>query len=44
MKKGLKKLMECIENWPESAQAEAMASLEAIAGYVSLHEPSHDDR
>jgi hypothetical protein len=35
--------MECIENWPPALQNEAIASLEAIAGYVSLHEPSHDD-
>ena len=36
--------MERIEDWPKGAQEEAITSLEAIAGYVSLHEPSLDDR
>jgi hypothetical protein len=44
MEKRLRELMECIEDWPPAAQAEAIASLESIAGYVSLHEPSQDDR
>jgi hypothetical protein len=44
MEKRLKELMERIEDWPPAAQQEAVASLEVIAGYVSLHEPSHDDR
>jgi hypothetical protein len=40
----LKDLMKCIKDWPEGAQDEAVAALETIAGYVCLHEPSHDDR
>jgi hypothetical protein len=44
MKDRLKELVECIEDWPEGAQEEVIASLEAIAGYVSLYEPSRDDR
>jgi len=43
MEKRLKKLMERIEDWPQAVQEEAITSLEAIAGYVSLHEPSPDD-
>ena len=44
MEKRLKELMERIEDWPPAVQEEAIASLEAIAEYVSLHEPSHDPR
>ena len=44
MKDGLKELAERIEGRPEGVQEEAIASLEAIAGYVSLYEPSRDDR
>jgi hypothetical protein len=44
MNERLKELMEHIEDWPEGAREEAIASLEAIAGYVSLYEPSRDDR
>jgi hypothetical protein len=44
MEKRLKELMERMEDWPPAVQAEAVSSLEAIAGYVSLHEPSHDGR
>jgi len=36
--------MELVEDWPLTAQAEAVASLESIADYVSLHEASEDDR
>ena len=36
--------MEQIEDWPSAVREEAIASLEAIAEYVSLHEPTHDDR
>jgi hypothetical protein len=32
----LKELIERVENWPRAAQEEAIASLEAIEGYVSL--------
>jgi hypothetical protein len=44
MEKKLKELMERIEDWPPAMQREAIALLESIAGYVSLYEPSHDDR
>jgi len=44
MEKRLKELMERIEDWPPAVREEAIASLESIAGYVNLHEPSHDDR
>jgi len=44
MEKRLKELMECIGNWPPAMQEQAIASLESIAGYVSLYEPSRDDR
>ncbi|ERR1039458_7102454 len=44
MEKRLKELMERVEDWPPAAQEEAIASLEAIAGYVNLYDPSHDDR
>ena len=44
MDKRLKDLMECMEDWPPAAREEAIASLESIAGYVSLHEPPSDDR
>jgi hypothetical protein len=44
MDKRLKELMERMEEWPSAAREEAIASLEAIAGYVSRHEPSQDDR
>jgi hypothetical protein len=43
MEKRLKDLMACIENWPLAMQEEAIASLETIAGYVSLYEPGQDD-
>ena len=43
MEKRLKELMERIEDWPPAVQEEAIASLESIAGYVSLHEPPSDD-
>jgi hypothetical protein len=43
MENRLKDLMACIDDWPPAVQEEAIASLEAIAGYVSLHEPSHND-
>ena len=36
--------MERMEDWPPAAREEAIASLESFAGYVSLYEPSHDDR
>ena len=42
MEKRLKDLMERIEDWPLAVREEAIASLESIAGYVSLHEPLHD--
>jgi hypothetical protein len=32
----LKELIERIETWPRQAQQEAIASLEAIEGYVSM--------
>jgi hypothetical protein len=35
--------MACIEDWPAAAQDEAIAALETIAGYISLHEPSYED-
>jgi hypothetical protein len=44
MQKRLRDLMERIEDWPQAAQEEAIAALETIAGYVSLHEPPRDDR
>jgi hypothetical protein len=44
MQKRLKELIERIEAWPPAMQEEAIASLEAIAGYVTLHEPSEEDR
>jgi hypothetical protein len=44
MEKRLKELMERIEEWPEGVQREAIASLEAIARYISLHESSLDGR
>jgi len=44
MQKELKKLIERIEDWPPAMQGEAIALLESIAGYVSLYEPSHEDR
>lgn len=44
MQKRLRELMERIEDWPPAMQEEAIASLEAIAGYVSVHEPSGGDR
>jgi hypothetical protein len=44
MEKRIKDLMERIEDWPPAIQEEAIASLELIAEYVSLHEPSQDDR
>ena len=40
----LRELIEQIEDWPEGVQKEAVASSEATAGYVSLYEPSRDDR
>jgi hypothetical protein len=43
MEKRLEELMERIEDWPPAVREEAVAALEAIAGYVSLHEPRHDD-
>jgi hypothetical protein len=43
MEKRLKELMERIEDWPPAVREEAIASLETIAAYVSLHEPSQDD-
>jgi hypothetical protein len=36
MTKRLKELIERVENWPPTAQKEAIASLESIEGYVSL--------
>ena len=39
----LKELVEHIEDWPDRVQEEAIASLEAIAWYVSLYESSCDD-
>ena len=39
----LRKLIERIEDWPKAAQAEAIASLETIEGYVGLYEMSLDD-
>ena len=44
MEKRLRDLMERIEDWPPAVREEAIASLESIAGYVSLYEPSRDDR
>ena len=44
MDKRLKELMERIADWPPAVREEAIASLESIAGYVNLYEPSHDDR
>jgi hypothetical protein len=44
MEKRLKELMQRMEDWPPAVREEAIASLESIAGYVSLYEPSHDDR
>jgi hypothetical protein len=44
MENRLKELMECIRDWPPAMQEEAIASLESIAEYVSLYEPSYDDR
>jgi hypothetical protein len=44
MEERLTDLIECIENWPLAMQEEAVAALESIAAYLSLHEPSHDDR
>jgi hypothetical protein len=44
MKRTLKDLIERTEEWPPVAQAEAVALLEAISGYVSLGESSQDDR
>jgi hypothetical protein len=44
MEKRLRDLMKRMGDWPPAAQEEAIASLESIAGYVSLHEPSQEDR
>lgn len=43
MNERLKELVASMEDWPEGAQSEAIASLEAIAGFVSLYEPSSGD-
>jgi hypothetical protein len=37
-----RELTEHIEEWPPELQAQAIASLEAIAGYISLQEQSQD--
>jgi hypothetical protein len=44
MNSRLKELVTLIEDWPPAVQREAVASLEAFAGYVSVHEPLVDDR
>ena len=43
MNNRLKELVRHIDDWPVAVQKEAIASLEAIAGYVSFHEPTHRD-
>jgi hypothetical protein len=44
MEKRLKDLIDRIEDWPPAMQEEAITALEAIARYVSLYQPSRDDR
>ena len=44
MNERLRELVECIEDWPDGVQRVAIASLEAIAGYVSLHELIDNDQ
>jgi hypothetical protein len=44
MNNRLRELVAQIEEWPAGLQEEAVASLEAIAGYVIFHGPSNDDR
>ena len=44
MNERLKELVNQFEEWPTGVQKEAIASLEKIAGYVKLFEPSFDDR
>jgi len=44
MNERLKELVARIEDWPAAVQEEAVASLEAIAGYVNLYQPTYDDR
>jgi hypothetical protein len=43
MNNRLKGLVRHIDDWPVAVQKEAIASLEAIASYVSFHEPTHRD-
>jgi len=44
MNERLKELMKRIEDWPLGVQEEAVAALEAIAGYVNRYEPEQDYR
>jgi hypothetical protein len=39
----LKELVRHIDDWPVAVQKEAIASLEALAGYVSFHGSTHKD-